>query len=256
MIIQTFDMRFAAASAIKSFASALGKHCAQASHLPFLLGLYDTLNDDDEEIRDVGSLASAAVLGQALVPVDAAQHLLSWLGLHFGHLEEFRSHVTERMAGCSTVTTHLDGHEQHWTSPEEQFEQTLQFNHSLFVIEEQNLYIDEVREAGRWTALFSTLPYADGEASLASLRAWTQQGMDKLVALAAAVADDGPLGWTSKPATFALCSTVVQCAAALARSGADQDQDNMERRLGALRAAGQTSRLHGTLLSMAGIHSA
>lgn len=244
-------MRFAAASAIKSFASVLRKQCTQPSYLPFLLALYDTLNDDDEEIREIGSLASSSILNQALVPVDAAQHLLTWLGTHFGHLEEFRYYITRRMIGDSTIAADLSNSKDPWPSPEEQFEQTLQFNDSLFVIEEQNLYIDEVREIERWTCLFKSLSFADGEASLESLRSWTRQGLDQLAALAAR--DDGPLGWTSKPATFALCTTIIQCAEALARLGGDQD---MGERLAMLHRVGQNSRLHGILLSMTGLHPA
>ena len=241
-------MRFAAVSAIKLFASALGKQCAQPAYLPFLLALYDTLNDDDEDIRDISSVATASILGQALVPVVAAHSLLTWLGEHFGHLEGFRSHVTSRMIGYNNVTADLAYQSSQWSSPGERFKQVLQFNDSLFVIEEQNLYIDEVRETERWTRLFESLPFEEDKASLNQLKTWTHQGMDKLEALA--TQDDGPLGWSSKPATFALCTTVIQAAVALARTSRDP---SFTGRLASLRKTGQNSRLHGILVSMAEI---
>ncbi len=45
----------AAAVALSSFAAALKHDCSDPAYLPFLSALYDALNDDDDEVREIRS---------------------------------------------------------------------------------------------------------------------------------------------------------------------------------------------------------
>ncbi len=99
---------------------------------------------------------------------------------------------------------------------------------SLFAQEEQNLFIDEVREINLWSTLLSEIPFQ----SFTVPRQKSAQGDDHtrrpiiIVEFAAWVADavdvlnkamrkDGPLGWTSKPPAFKMAFRVLRCANAL-----------------------------------------
>lgn len=306
----TFDMRMAAACALLSFANGIrlirteddahrpdssdSSFGSDASFLPFLLALYATLIDDDEEIREVGAIAAAQVMSSsalkntppppsalalALVAVDAADALLSWLGAHFGQTNEFRAYVTCRLVGSPLVTIDIGVQDlQAWAPPGAQFAEALRVDESLFAVEEQNLFVDEVRETERWAAVFRGLPWdvdeigdAPGEArtvlimdsSLSALRTWTEDAL-RLLAAQMAQNDDGPLGWASNPAAYELCHRVLVCGKVLsellggagAGAGAgkgDDDDDHHNNTLAPLldriKEAGGQSRLHGLLMS-------
>lgn len=297
----TFDMRMAAALALKSFASAIyltkmrgvATHPSDpsvhhedpsfgtdASFLPFFLALYTTLIDDDEEIREVGAIATALVMSsgsssttppQPLVAVDAVDALLSWLCASFGRTNEFRAYVACRLVGNPLITIDIGVQDlQSWSSPTTQFAEALQVDESLFAIEEQNLFIDEVRETERWAATFRDLPWDFDEimdehnpgqvkkvlimdSSLSELCRWTEEAL-RVLAEQTAQHDDGPLGWASNPEAFALCHRVLMCGKVLSELlGAVSNEDTTGATLASLldriRATGGPSRLHGLLVS-------
>jgi hypothetical protein len=267
----TFDMRMAAASAIRSFAAAVRSAAGgDSAYLPFLLALYSTLIDDDDEIRDVGAAATALVTSphnhahppQPLVAVDAADALLSWLREHFGHTNEFKAYVVCRLVGDPLIALDIGVQDlTAWTSPEQLFAEALEVDESLFAVEEQNLFIDEVRETQRWAHVFMALPRdydpteGDGavagkvlimDSSLDALKGWTEKALDALVGLVGL--DDGPLGWASRADAFALCHRVLVCGKVMAELLGGEGvliSDSLAR----VRDLGQGSRLHGLLLS-------
>ncbi|PSR75256.1 putative death-receptor fusion protein-domain-containing protein [Coniella lustricola] len=269
----TFDMRMAAARAAKSFAAALRSAVgSDAAYIPFLLALYVALVDDEEEVRDVGAAACSFVLAdndsnnntapQPLVAVDAADALLAWMQRHYGQTNEFRAYVACRLVGDPLVTIDISVQDlSAWTTPEAQFTKALHVDESLFAIEEQNLFIDEVREADRWAHVFAKLPWdydegvaADGtptkvlmiDSTLAATKEWAETA---LKVLAGQIADDdGPLGWTSNPGAFALCYRVLVCGRTLSELlGADGQV--LAALLRQIRDVGPGTRLHGLLLS-------
>ncbi|KAI0128637.1 putative death-receptor fusion protein-domain-containing protein [Xylariales sp. AK1849] len=239
-----FDTRMASILAIQSFSSHIGLETTPCSHLPWLLALYDALNDDDVEIRDIAATATAPILRKSLVSMEAGSRLLVWLRQHYRHTDEFRTHVICRMIGhaviCDRITDAVLGH---WVSAEAQLAAAMQFDDSLFVVEEQNLYIDEVREAQRWRDAFRDLSYPQDDAVLEALVDWTTQGLRTLSGLAEK--DDGPLGWTSKPEVFAICSRIVISGAALAEQHLE-----VRKELRQFVGKGEQTRVHGLLLSM------
>ncbi|CAN8096998.1 unnamed protein product [Discula destructiva] len=281
-----FDMRMAAAKSLQSFATALHSAvvvAADAAYLPALLALYTALVDDDEEVREVGALAAAFAMSsegesttttttttttrsqsrpQPLVPVDAADALLAWMQRRFGRTQEFRAYVACRLVGDPLVAVDIGVQDlAAWVPAEQQFAAALEVDESLFAVEEQNLFIDEVRETERWAVVFEMLEIdfdeieqKDGSVKrvlimdswLAALKEWTEKALAVLVKQAAK--DDGPLGWASNPRAFALSHRVLVCGKVLSGLFGSEDM-TIAALLEQVQGAGRSSRLHGLLLS-------
>lgn len=218
---KVFDTRYAAAESFCSFFTVIGSNCNATAFLPVLLALYDTLNDDDEEVRDLGSDAFKHVAGVSLVPTEAAARLLQWLSVHFGEQPAFRAVVASRIVGDAAIS---DASLGSWKPAREQLAAALHFDDSLFAVEEQNLFIDEVRETKRWEEVFESLSWADAEndPALQMLGAWVRGGMDELLGLVSGQ-EDGPLGWASDAQVFAIATRIVHGCLALVKCGTADD---------------------------------
>lgn len=133
---------------------------------------------------------------------------------------------------------------------------------ALFAVEEQNLYVDSLRETRRWAALLAkaiqtTKPgnvdaNAIDEVAFALAR-WSLAGLNALAqACERNAGGDGPLGWTSKPRVFALCAKVILAAkCVLARKGDHESTAQaLEPALDRLVHVGKGARLHGSLILM------
>lgn len=271
LVLQPFDTRFAAAQSLKSFfAGPLPvSPIEDQSYLPALIALYDALNDDDDEVRDIAAAGARPLLSNAnLIPLEAASRLLSLLASSFGHVPAFRALVASRIAGTlSTIegagegvawssVSSPDKAPSTWTPATDQFAAALRFDDSLFAKEEQNLYIDEVRESRRWTTVFVSLPRSDDDVIARldrALEEWTAGGL-------AAILDytkqrrDGALGWTSLPAAYAVCARVILSAVALVKGdvgvGKPGAGDGIEGQLETLMEVGVKQGLHGLLLEL------
>ncbi|RTE75329.1 hypothetical protein BHE90_010223 [Fusarium euwallaceae] len=208
-----FDTRLTAAESLCSFFVGIEdeQDWAREEHLPALLALYDSLNDDDDDVREVGSAAVKSILGQALVPIEAANRLLSWLSQRFGHDSTFRQVVVRRIMG----DVRFPASESHTASVSDQLQNAMKFDDSLFVIEEQNLFVDEVREAQRWVSIYDSLSWEAKDPALEALAEWSGDGIDEMRRLVGE--EDGPLGYGSKPEVFAILSRVVYASASLAK---------------------------------------
>ncbi|KAM0516613.1 hypothetical protein ACHAPE_005244 [Trichoderma viride] len=201
---KSFDTRFAAAQSLCSFFSVAGASSVNEEYLPAAIVLYDTLNDDDDEVREAGSAAAKSILGQNLVPLEASNRLLQWLIQHFSTSADLKSITASRVAGYR--------HGQAWSSPGAQLAAALRSDDSLFAVEEQNLFIDEVREANRWATVFQSLKWDEGKLEdgeiLRKLDEWLLDGLAQMQQLLEQ--EDGPLGWASNPFVFAICASVVR----------------------------------------------
>ncbi|KXJ97534.1 putative death-receptor fusion protein-domain-containing protein [Microdochium bolleyi] len=287
---QTFDTRISAASAMVSISTVLRsppQDSLDQAHLPWLIALYDSLNDDDDEVRQVAATAAGNLLGQSLASIEASVRLLSWLCAKFGKTMEFQTIVAWRMVGHETcrssdflspATTDQDESRGNWASADEQLRVALQPDDALFVVEEQNLYIDEVRETQRWRAAFATcatggsssINDAGGRSAiLVALSSWTLSSLQSLNHIAAEQkhdadnGSDGPLGWTSKPAVYALCCRILTCGVALldmaereaatGRGGVDSEikaAGLIRGELVRFREEGRKAEVHGLLLAI------
>lgn len=241
-LIKTFETRFAAAEAIRSFSSTVGPRTGP-HYLPYLLALYDALNDDDDEIRHAAAAATTSIVGKGVASLEAANLLVDWISRSFNHVEAFRSAVICRMAGQQISP---DSTDQTWTSAEKLLGEAMRFDDTLFAVEEQNLFIDEIRESKRWRRIFKGLSYAPEEEAHKRLQDWTTAGMRALNKLAQR--GDGPLGWTFPAPVFAICARVLLCAGALHDiSGNTLLRDLLHE----FTVAGRKSGFHGSLLHFA-----
>lgn len=158
----------------------------------------------------MGCMAVKDITGEALVPIEAANRFLRWLAQHFGRSSDFASEVIGRVAGCYGIKASGSGA---WPAAGDELAHALESDDSLFAVEEQNLFVDEVRETVRWVGVFESLPWDAADASLARLDDWLTQGVLQLRRLAER--EDGPLGWASNPDVFAVCTRLVRGSAAM-----------------------------------------
>lgn len=224
--LQVFDTRLAAAESFCSFFRVIGPNCTSVAFLPILVALYDTLNDDDEEVRDLGSVAFKHITGVALVPIEAASRLLHWLALSFGNEPEFRSVIAGRIIGHAAISGMIStaGASAQWTAASTQLTAALQFDDSLFAVEDQNLFVDEVRETKRWVEVSDSVSWTgdglqDGGGVLVRLSDWVSDGLAKLQSVVTEN-EDGPLGWASDAHVFAIATRIIHGYLVLAKRDA------------------------------------
>jgi hypothetical protein len=123
--------------------------------------------------------------------------------------------------------------------------QALDFDDSLFAEEEQNLFVDEIRESKRFLPVFHKLRLGEEEEVYQGLVSWATDGLETLVRHAGEK-EDGPLGWTADQHVFAVSARVILSAVALRRNDAACGA-----LLDRLVEIGGKSGLHGSLLAMA-----
>jgi hypothetical protein len=237
--LQTFDTRFAAAEALKSFCSVTGDLLKEGEYLTLLMALYDALNDDDDEVREVAAAATVKILGQSFAPLEAADRLLDYLVAEFGSLPEFHNVVACRLAGVSPTL-------EEWPDVTLAVEQAINFDDSLFAAEEQNLFIDEVRELRRFQRVARDLSWGAEDQCIRRLKTRTDAGLAKIGK--AAYRDDGPLGLASDQHYFALCARLlISCEVLTRTTSADDDLQQLIEAV----AEGTETDFHGSLAAMA-----
>lgn len=129
---------------------------------------------------------------------------------------------------------------------EAQLERALDFDDSLFATEEQNLFVDEVRETERWVC--AGLVEGGEDEAVGELVRWVEGGLRGVLKVAGG-REDGPLGWTADQHVFAVVARVMLCAAVV---------EGTERGRGAgigglleeWRGVAGGKRVHGALLEM------
>lgn len=178
----------------------LGEDCL----LEPLLSLYTTLNDDDEEIRELGASTVALLTHNLSTPLQAVQDLTTWMVENYSSSVSFARIVVHQMTGSEAA---------------KRIQLSLDPDNSLFVEEDSNLFVDEVREVRLWTKVFHGLSKKVVEKShleesaLITLASWVLNGLKALDTLLAE--EDGPLGSISKPETYYPCLQVLICTNAL-----------------------------------------
>ena len=206
--------------------------------------IYDSLVDDDEDIRDSGAKIVSSILSNgsprlvetgarlSLSPCSASSALLQYLSSNYSKsttlvleavwrltsLAEsievaFRTdvmHTTKDMASFDMKAISL-----RLTPVSVLFERATQQQNVVFEEEKQNLYLDPVMEAETWAQILVDIETEAWPSGLAmALRFWTESG---LVCLFHAIDEsvEGPLGLTSRADVFALFMQVVLVARVL-----------------------------------------
>ncbi|TVY81647.1 tRNA (cytidine(32)-2'-O)-methyltransferase non-catalytic subunit TRM732 [Lachnellula suecica] len=195
---QDFDTRCAAIQSLKSFfrnqgiEHAIGDDCL----LGPLFALYDTMNDDDDEIRELGASAVTSLTGNSSTPLQARQDLANWMSIEYRNSAEFASEVLMRTIG----------------KEKPRFPSSLDRDDSLFVEESLNLFVDEVREIRLWAGVFSKFPKeiiqgTHQNCPLGRLSRYVVAGLEALDTVLEA--DDGSLGRYSDPVYYATCLRIL-----------------------------------------------
>lgn len=212
----------AAVSALESLYVNL--HCIpKFSHKHLMtchLALYDCLNDDDSEIREVAARTYSIFKSQSFIPLAAQQAISSdLLKDHATHRLLLRNVISRMTGSLDLLMTESCTLE----SPELMFKAALSVDNTLFVEEDQNLYIDEVRDVKFWAQIFEGLcKPSDGEGprpilkeeAISTFVAWVVDAVNTLNTIDR---QDGILGWTSKPAAYSACMRTIVSANALLR---------------------------------------
>ncbi|CAI7573376.1 unnamed protein product [Penicillium palitans] len=264
-----FTTRFAAAVSVDSFSRALRSPGSQprvdAVLLDVYLVLYDLLNDDDDEIRDVAASAASWVLSRstvspdadvALAPLNASALLADFIIDNYSDSTLLGHRVVRYLTGQEPRISGSD-ERNHLVAVSDQIAEHRQESTVLFVEEKQNLFIDDVREVEVWSrALLRLTPSAYAKLPLDETSAWVFDGLTYLCSLVGSEKEpDGLLGWVSKPEIFTLGLRVIVISSALgshvfpAPESLRVQPNDFRGTLECLLGAAKSSSVHGDWLS-------
>lgn len=183
--------------------------------LEYLLLLYDVLNDDDEEIRDLAaSITNKAITvcgvdGKhkgSTIPLAARIHLSAVLASSFPSSKRLATTAILRMTGSKTMRLAM--------SPTASARVALvqSETNDLFAVERQNLYMDPIRESDIWSKVLRSIH--PSTAQLGILHDWTLQGLEAMTALLPQQTH-GWISFTSKPDVFVFIWQLLNSAQVL-----------------------------------------
>lgn len=264
-----FTTRFAAVQSLHSFARSLhpagGSPRADASLLDIYLILYDMLNDDDEELRDIAASIASWVLSYssvssdtavALGPLNASALLAKFILDQYSDSVQLTRRVIRYLTGQEPRISGSDN-QTHLVAVSDLVAEYCQERTTLFVEEKQNLFIDEVREIDIWSpALLQLKRNAYPQTLVRQISSWVSEGLEHLsVHIAQEAGRDGLLGWISRPESFTLGVRLISISSALASPSfeasqlMDVDQQTLQRQLQLLLRVGETAAVHDEWLS-------
>lgn len=233
--------------------------------LDIYLSLYDLLNDDDEELRDIAASTASWVLSYSSV---SPQKAVTLSPLNASEL--FAKFITDNYADSQLLYTRAIryilglepriGDSSNKASPmsvsriiaELRKESTV-----LFEEEKQNLFIEEIREIDLWSNVVTRLTKAAyDEQLLKEVFDWVSEGLTSFAdTLAGPDGEDGLIGWTAKPESYTLGVRVVSLAGLLTSKELSalgllgDSQFVIKEKLETLLERGKTGLLHADLLS-------
>lgn len=230
------------------------------SLLDIYLILYDLLNDDDEEIREIAALTASWVLSYSSVSpqtavnlgaLDSSSLLATFIISHYAHSADLCGRVIRYITGQECRISGSNG-QMRLKSVADLISEYSQESTVLFAEEKQNLFIDEVREVDVWSkALLAFQKNAYPEALIRQFSSWVLDGLRHLsLLLTEGPGLDGYLGWTSKPECFTLGTRLISISCAMisetfsASNIMEFEVAVLQKQLQDLREAGQRAFLH------------
>jgi hypothetical protein len=125
--------------------------------LPSLLVLYDLLNDDDADIREISAETTSKLFKASLAPPTANRHIRKILLEYYSNSPAFAWNIACRMT--MTPLLCIDDKPVVLSSAQKLFSSaSLKSSEGvLFAKEKSNLWIDEVCEARRWSKMLTGL---------------------------------------------------------------------------------------------------
>ena len=259
-----FTTRFAAVKSLHSFSRSLrpagGSPRADSSLLDIYLILYDMLNDDDEELRDIAASTASWVLSYssvspnaavALGPLNASALLANFILDQYADSVQLTRRVIRYLTGQEPRISGSDD-QTHLIAVSDLLAEYCQDRTALFVEEKQNLFIDEVRELDIWSpALKQMKRNAYPETLVRQISSWVSEGLDHLsVHIAQESGQDGLLGWVSRPESFTLGVRLISISSALASPSfeapelMDVEQQQLRKQLQSLLSVGKSAAVH------------
>ncbi|KZZ95080.1 HEAT repeat protein [Ascosphaera apis ARSEF 7405] len=217
-----FSTRYAAAMSLKAFVAGLRiskvKEWKNEVFFEIYTVLYDLLNDDDEEVRDLAAEIASWVLSdvmdagkgeRSLIPLAASKEMIAFLCSTFGESEHLFLQACGRMVGVADAR-------MGFAPVSELLRLYKEESTVLFEEEKQNLFLDQVRESERWSEVVAQLDAAAvDERLLRALCDWTSNGLDALLEHVRECEIDGVLGWSSKEEIFTLGMKILYSTKAL-----------------------------------------
>ena len=293
--------RMAAVLSIGNFFKQMLRRSATNTCSPDLisiyLALYDTMNDDDEDVRKEGARIASLILsniggeentrnhGLHFSPPAAKQRLLMFLVTKYPRSSRLWAEGLVRISGllpCASLVERLPLRGEHdWEAVRwfgrllnshvvmQSLCKTTRVQNAVFEVENQNLYVDSVREVDDWVHVVQQLQHGGDCARVRDRRIVEEVEMsmhdwitDGLYSLRILFEDDrdGALGICSRPEVFTLVYRVVaifKCRQHWYEFLYFEDSNAKEnwivergvRRLKELRHAGEKANMHPLLLA-------
>ncbi|KAK9367116.1 putative death-receptor fusion protein-domain-containing protein [Lipomyces kononenkoae] len=207
-----FSARKAALASVISFVRTFLELRTESPDTVFLRDAYskllDFLSDDDQDLREIATEFICAYILKSKYTMTCVYCEASLAKLFvdvFGNRTETVNGLILFAEKKVTGTV----------SPSRQIEDAFAPDLSLFVVEKQNLYINDVQDGSRWTDLLIQVLCSTGdsdarECSLTRLRAWEESAVTLLLKAIHLHGNDGPLGWTSNAEVFAFGRRVIE----------------------------------------------
>ena len=251
-----FDTRFAAAQSVSALHHLWTAHTSMSQPSPHVLGLglilYDMLQDDDDEIRDLAAQATATFLSattrntvEPTVPILASQHLLTHLISLFPKSAPLATHALRRLVDAPSPSPLFS------TPFKEILDEVTKPQTALFAQEKQNLFKDDVLDALCMSRLLSA-PSLVSALPASALEATAQWTKDALAVLTERYEDeaDGALGWASKGEVFTWLIR-VECLSEIVLQSAAKGKTDVKLGLAKLVGAMSKAEGHGVLIKRA-----
>ena len=278
------DTRLAAADSVAGFIATLQKHGFDNWVTPELLSvylsIYDTLLDDDEDVRDKGAVTTSTLLsavsgksqgsGFLLMPLVAGARLLDYLVKNYHTSMVLFCNGICRLTGASSSSNlapiipsslspdHPIDASIHLRPARDMLHEAMHQSTTLFNEEKQNLYLDPAKESKTWaSALVALLPtLGSPHKIMPKFSTWCLDALSALIEIMESEGSDGPLGWTYKADVFVMGIRILAAVRVMVHwsfamdesdptSAEREDCHNLLRMLGRLRTTGEENLVHG-----------
>ncbi|KAM0098262.1 hypothetical protein ACP6JE_007210 [Aspergillus fumigatus] len=266
-----FTTRHAAVTSLTTFGRILrpvgSPPQVDAVFLEIYLILYDMLNDDDEELRELATSTASWILSYStvspskavtLAPRYASDLLSKFIVESYAQSSLLCTRIIQYITGQAPKVSGSVDKPRLKAVPDQLCEHRKEST-ILFEEEKQNLFIDEVREVDVWAPMLLQMAESSFDSGLVrEITTWVLAGLSYICKFAVEESgNDGLLGWASKPETFTLGVRVISVTGVLvsqhfaASRYLGEEQTQLKQLLESLSESGRVISLHDDWLSRA-----
>jgi hypothetical protein len=244
-----FDTRFAAIQSLSTLGSVFTLAPSGKATGSLVLGLaivlYDLLNDDDDEIRDLAASTTGSFLRlqgkdtfKDTVPISTTHRLAAYLITAFSTSQYLATEAIRRLTNTHSPTLPF------YIPFAETFAQEREEDTSLFAQEKQNLYKDDTLDTILWSRILCSLSSSATPESLRiGLTTWILDGLTTLMQTAEKEGD-GALGWSTKAEVFTLGMRIF-CASEVVMKWGGGEKVEVVKMLSRFSEVGTERGIHG-----------